>query len=313
MSDGAGRDPGTLMRQGREALAAAGVPSPEADARTLLRHAVSQETDRSLEILDEIPETAAETYRGLVARRATREPLQHILGHVSFRHVDLTVRPGVFIPRPETEIVAGVALDAALQVADPHGNGRGGRVPRVVDLCCGTGAIALSLAWETRGGAEVVAVDISEEAVRLATENLAAYLDGLAPHRVLHGDVTDPGLLADLRGTVDVVVSNPPYIPDGAVPRDPEVVAWDPARALYGGGDDGLTVPRGVVERAAELLRDGGVFVMEHGDVQGADMRELVRASGRFERTETGRDLTERDRYVRAVRRGRGGGGRLGE
>lgn len=301
----------TLISFGAQRLTEAGVPSPMHDARALLMHAIGiRPFDRPLELLDGVEPGAAEAYRELIARRARREPLQHIIGEVTFRTVDLRVRPGVFIPRPETEIVAGVALDAANAIALPEG-AMHGRVPIVVDLCCGTGAIACAMVEEVLGGPMIYAVDVSDEAVELATWNLQNVSDGEIQGRVLQGSVADPDLLSDLRGTVDVVVSNPPYIPAGAVPRDPEVTQWDPPAALYGGGPDGEDIPRAVAYRAADLLRDGGVFVMEHGDLQGESMRDLVSSTGAFEQIETGRDLTGRDRYVRAVRRVRAESGRL--
>lgn len=289
-------------------LAEAGVLSPEHDARALAAHALGLPR---LDVLigHELPGAFASHYAALVERRRAREPLQHILGRTGFRHVTLRVEPGVFVPRPETEVVAGVAIDAARAVAAAGGT------PLVVDLCCGAGGIAISVAVEVPG-ARVVAVDLSEQAVALTRANHAAAVSdalrsdaagsvtsGSAPMRIERGDVRDVRLLADLHGSVDVVVSNPPYIPPDAVPREPEARDHDPDLALYGGGLDGLEVPGHVVARAASLLRPGGVFVMEHAEVQDAAVRELVDASGAFEQIATGRDLTGRPRYVRAIRR----------
>ena len=235
----------------------------------------------------------ARRFEALVARREAREPLQHILGSSVFRYVTLQVRAGVFVPRPETEVVAQVAIDEAALIAST------GRHPLVVDLCCGTGAIAVSAATEVPT-AIVHAVDSSRDAVDLATINAdAAHAANVA---ISQGDVTEPGVLADLDGTVDVLVSNPPYIPSGAIPIDPEVRDYDPPSALFGGGEDGLDVPRAVVAAAARLLRPGGLLVMEHADVQGAQTRELALLSGAFESIETRADLTGRDRMLVARR-----------
>lgn len=276
--------PSQLRRQAAADLRAAGVPSPDTDALTLLRHVTSGVTDRPLEVLTALPDDVAAHYRDLVARRAAREPLQLIIGQVVFRHSTLTVAPGVFIPRPETELVAGAAI-AALHASDTR---------RAVDLCTGTGAIAAAVADEVPG-AEIVAVEMDPAAVVVAQENLTRR--GVS---VIAGDVRD----VELPGQWDVVVSNPPYIPPDAVPRDPEVLRWDPPMALYGGGTDGLDVPAAVVARAARLLRPGGTLVMEHADVQGAAVRALVQRSGAFVDVATGIDLTGRERWVRATARG---------
>jgi release factor glutamine methyltransferase len=196
----------------------------------------------------------------------------------------------VFVPRPETEVVAGAAIDAARSVT--------GRDPVVVDLCTGTGAIAASIADEVPT-AHVIAVDVDPAAVELARTNLADFGDRA---RVDRADITVPGLLAELAGSVDVLVSNPPYIPPDAVPIDTEVRAHDPQRALYGGGADGLDVPRDVVASAIRLLRTGGLLVMEHGDEQGPSVRAVVAGTGGFTEIGTRQDLTGRDRFVVARR-----------
>lgn len=284
---------GERVRDAARALAAAGVPSPEHDARELAAFVLGEPRYPVFEP-ESLPDGFAEGFDAVVARRVAREPLQHILGHTSFRHVTLTVDPAVFVPRPETEVVAGIAIDEAARLAGE------GVDPLVVDLCSGSGAIAASVDVEIPG-ARVVAMDASADAVRLTRANMVAA--GALEPRVEHGDVADPAILADLNGSVDVVVSNPPYIPPGAIPRDPEVRDYDPALALFGGGPDGLEVPRAVIAAAARLLRPGGLFVMEHADVQGAQVREVAEASGAFEQIETRQDLTGRDRMVVARRR----------
>lgn len=278
----------TLRRAVREAgqvLAAAGVPSPDHDARALAEHLLGA---TPLALAPEPDAAFHDAYAALVARRAARVPLQHLVGWAPFRYLRLTVRPGVFVPRPETESVAEVA------VAEVRGLDR---PSVVVDLCCGAGGIAIAVATET--GARVVAVDAAPAAVQLTAENARACG---ADVRVELGDVRDPGVLADLAGEVDVVVANPPYIPPGARPVDPEVRDHDPELALYGGGPDGLEIPRAVATAAARLLRDGGLLVMEHADVQGPAARAMVAGTGAFADVRTEQDLTGRDRMVVARR-----------
>ncbi|NYI42154.1 peptide chain release factor N(5)-glutamine methyltransferase [Demequina lutea] len=282
----------SLLADASQRLADAGVPSPDHDARELAAFALDVDRIPVGEV--EVGPDQARRFEALLARREAREPLQHILGSSVFRYVTLQVRAGVFVPRPETEVVAQVAIDEAEAMAAT------GRRPLVVDLCCGTGAIALSVATEVPT-AVVHAVDTSLDAVQLATINADA--SHAANVTVGHGDVTDPGVLAHLDGSVDVLVSNPPYIPAGAIPIDPEVRDYDPPSALFGGGEDGLDVPRAVVAAAVRLLRPGGLFVMEHADVQGAPTRELALRTGEFESIETRADLTGRDRMLVARRR----------
>ncbi len=288
---GAVPDARAHLRAVRTLLAEAGVPSPDADARALVAHALGLD---ALPVLLPDALTPEQVARLAVAvdRRASREPLQHIVGHVGFRYLTLEVRSGVFVPRPETETVAQVAVDEAAARA------AAGQRPLVVDLCCGAGGIALSVATEVPG-ARVVAVDLSPEAVALTAANASAA--GARDVRLEAADVRDP-LLPELAGRVDVVVSNPPYIPPDAVPVDPEVRDHDPDLALYGGGPDGLDVPRAVVDRAAALLAPGGLLVMEHAEVQARAVRDLVAATGAFTGVRTATDLTGRDRMVVARR-----------
>lgn len=274
-------------------LAAAGVPSPQVDALALAAHALGRD---SL-LLALAPPADADflaRFAALVERRRRREPLQHIVGWMAFRHLRLPAGPGAFVVRPETEVVAQAAIDEAAA------RGAQGNTPVVVDLCTGSGAIALAVATEVPA-ARVHAVDISAAAVaaaRRAAEGLGE--DLLRRVDIRQGDAAHA--FADLDGAVDVVVANPPYIPPDAVPVDPEVRDHDPVEALYGGGADGLDVPRAVVATAARLLRPGGLLVMEHADVQGAAVRALVSAGGAFDPPETATDLTGRDRMVTARR-----------
>ncbi|MGY5764904.1 peptide chain release factor N(5)-glutamine methyltransferase [Brachybacterium sp. DNPG3] len=276
-------------------LGAAGVPSPSVDARALIAEAAG--TDRPLVLLDELPEDFDARLAALVGRRASREPLQLILGRAPFRRLTLRVRPGVFIPRPETEL----AIDIALEEADALPTS-------VVDLCTGSGALAAA-ALDELPAARVLAVELDAAAAELARENTEAAGPGRG--RVLQADLLDADALDRIAaagaapGTVDLLLSNPPYVPPDAIPRDLEVREHDPERALYGGGADGMEVPRRVVEIAAHLLRPGGILVMEHADVQGAIARQAAHDIGGFTAVRTARDLTGRDRFL-VARRGTG-------
>ena len=282
-----GPDMRALVEGASSILADAGVPSPRHDATALAAHVLGQER-LELALAPPVPDGFAEQFAGLVERRRNREPLQHLVGSTGFRYLTLLVEPGVFVPRPETEVVAQVAIDEAARLTDPL----------VVDLCCGAGGIALSVATEVPG-ARVVAVDLSIEAVDLTRRNAVAVQ---ADVRVEHGDVADPMLLQELDGTVDVLVANPPYIPPDAEPVDPEVRDHDPDLALYGGGLDGLDVPRAVLRAAARLLVPGGLLVMEHAEVQDAAAREAAQSTGAFVDVESRPDLTGRPRMLVARR-----------
>ena len=277
------------VREATQELTAAGVGSPEHDAIALAAHALRVEASevRRLMILGgPVPST----YAGLVAERASRVPLQHLTGRAWFRGLELEVGPGVFVPRPETEVVAGWAIEATQSCV-----GAGVPNPVVVDLCTGSGAIALALKAEVPQ-AQVHAVEVSDLAVAWAQRNrerLGLDVD------IVHGDaVTAFEELVD----VDVVVSNPPYIPTTAEPLDPEVRDHDPHVALYGGSEDGLAIPRLVAARAAGLLRPGGVLVMEHADSQGESLPAALRATGSWSDLEDRVDLNGRPRATVAVR-----------
>ncbi|WP_169164816.1 peptide chain release factor N(5)-glutamine methyltransferase [Cellulomonas taurus] len=269
----------------------AGVGSPRHDALALAAHVLDLPRV-DLVLPPPVPEGFAAEYAAVVDRRRLREPLQHIVGSTVFRYLTMLVEPGVFVPRPETETVAQVAVDEAARLTVL------GQDPIVVDLCCGAGGIALSVATEVPGS-RVTAVDASPAAVDLTGRNAA--LAG-AELTVLTGDVRDPELLAELDHRVDVLVSNPPYIPPDAVPVDPEVRDHDPDLALYGGGADGLDVPRAVIAAAARLLVPGGLLVMEHAEVQDAQARAAAIECGGFEDVRTVADLTGRPRMLVARR-----------
>lgn len=301
------------LRAGERVLREAGVPSARADVELLAAHLL-RGTRSDVRTAAVLGRPAPEGLDDLVARRAKRVPLQHLTGRAPFRRIELEVGPGVFVPRPETEQVAEVAVAAARAAAvgrATSGQGTSERGPGhavVVDLCTGSGAIALAVADEVPQ-AQVHAVELDAEAHAWAARNVAASSARERVHLV-RGDARTA--LTDLDGLVDVVVSNPPYVPPDAVPVDPEVRDHDPAVALYGLGSDGLTVPRGVAVAAARLLRPGGLVVMEHAEVQAAAARALVLAvragdAPAFADVHTAQDLTGRDRMVVARRTPAGG------
>lgn len=273
-----------------ERLAAAGVVDPEVDAEWLVGHVL--EAGRGAVQTAAIIGTVLTTEHlaalaPLVERRERREPLQHITGLAAFRGLTLKVGPGVFVPRPETEGVAQFAIDALRAEASS--------APIGIDLGTGSGAIALAMATEVPH-ARVFAAEISRDALPWTRKN---FDDVAAPNATLvHADLAVA--FTELDGTVDVVISNPPYVPDAAIPRDPEVRGFDPALALYG-GPDGLDVVRVLSTTAQRLLRPGGVLIIEHGELQGRAIRDLLAADG-WRATATHPDLTMRDRATTALR-----------
>ncbi|MGY1722411.1 peptide chain release factor N(5)-glutamine methyltransferase [Blastococcus sp. SYSU DS0533] len=279
------------MRGAAARLAEAGVESPRVDAELLLAHVLGVPRTRLL-TLDDVDGAATARFEALVAQRADRVPLQHLTGRAPFRHLELLVGPGVFVPRPETEQLVSWALERLAGVAEPV----------VVDLGSGSGAIALSLAHE-HPGARVTAVERDPGAIGWTRHNAGARAEaGDTPVTVLDGDMTDPELLRELDGRVDLVVSNPPYVPDGArVPR--EVADHDPPLALWG-GPDGLDVVRGLLVTAARLLRPGGWIGIEHADQQGESLPAVVRSHGGFTDVDDHPDLAGRPRYTTARRAG---------
>jgi len=279
-----------IVMSATETLIAAGVASARVDAESLVAHVlgVSRGRVQALAMTGaKLAHSDAVEIGMLTSRRASREPLQHITGRAAFRRIELSVGPGVFVPRPETEGVAGLAIDALRADASPE--------PVAVDLGTGSGAIALSLAVEVPH-ARVFAVEKSPDAHAWAQRNLDELrLDNA---RIVLGDLADA--LPDLDGTVSVVVSNPPYIPTDAVPRDPEVRLFDPAAALYGGAD-GLDVVHAVSKTGLRLLHAGGTIVIEHGELQGETIRALLAEDG-WRATATHPDLTGRPRATTALR-----------
>jgi release factor glutamine methyltransferase len=267
-----------LLRVAERRLAEAGVASPRRDAEALLDHLLGNPNARYL--TPSLGPAAMEDYLRRVERRAAREPLQHILGSAPFRRLDLLVGPGVFVPRPETELLVEWGLDVLA----------GQPAPAVVDLCAGSGAIGLAVAAEHHG-ATVHAVESAPAALEWLRRNAAAY----PAVTVVAGDATDPATLADLDGTVDLVLTNPPYVPAGT-PVPPEVERWDPPEALWG-GPDGLTVLRGVVARALALLRPGRWLGAEHDESHAPAVARLFAREG-FHQVGTRPDLAGRPRFT---------------
>ncbi len=268
-----------LLRAAEQRLADAGVASPAYDAGELLAHAVGISRG-SLSLVRDVTDEQLACFEELVARRVAREPLQHLTGSTGFRYVDLAVGPGVFVPRPETEMVAGWAVERAQETEDPV----------VVDLCTGSGAIAASLAFEVPA-ARVHAVELDPAAFEWAERNLA---DTGVDLRL--GDMADA--FPELDGTVDVVVCNPPYIPLEAFESvAPEARDHDPSLALWS-GEDGLDAMRVLEATAARLLRPGGWVGAEHADVQGESATRVFLDAGRWTDVRDHEDLAGRARYV---------------
>jgi release factor glutamine methyltransferase len=272
-------------------LAAAGVESPRTDAELI---AASLHEVRRSE-LHLVPDTRFDPrFWDDVARREAREPLQHITGRTYFRYLELAVGPGVFVPRQETEVMTGWAIEqlAAMDVAEPL----------VADLGTGSGAIGLAIAQEVPRG-RVHAVEADPLARQWAERNVAS-VAAASPHTsgrvTLHaGDFGSPSMLAELDGQVDLVISNPPYIPSGSwVP--PEVGEYDPATALWGGGTDGLDAMRVVEATARRLLRPGGLVAVEHGAPQGSAVYWIFTEERGWRDTRNHMDLAGRDRFVTA-------------
>ena len=303
------------MRDITNRLAGAGVPSPRADAELLAAHALRidrNELARRIALGFTFDDAGAPGFsRGensgkgddgddgvyaclqqLAAQRANRVPLQHLTGRAPFRQLELMVGPGVFIPRPETELVAGAAIEYLRA-----NSSRAGQPLIAVDLCAGSAAIAIAIASECPG-VNVHAVELDPAAARWAWRNIRE----LAPQvNLTEGDAANA--LPELDGQVDVVASNPPYIPAGATPQQPEAARHDPPLALYGPEPDGLGTVRAVVVAATRLLKPAGLLVLEHGEPQAAAIAQMLAETERFTNIESHRDLAGRPRFVTAVRR----------
>lgn len=273
-----------------ERLARVGIDSPDVDTELLIGHALglSRGEVQSKAVTGAVvSEADAARIRELVSRREAREPLQHITGRAPFRNLELAVGPGVFVPRPETEQVVQIAIDALWAIPSEH--------PVAVDLGSGSGAIALAMATEVPHSI-VYAAENSPEAFRWTSRNFEE--SGVTNAQLVFADLADA--FDELNGEVDVVISNPPYIPKDAIPRDPEVRMFDPEHALYSGAD-GLDAMRQVSQSGLRLLHPGGTLVIEHGELQAAEVAALLRGDG-WIAVFSHRDLLGRDRATTALR-----------
>jgi release factor glutamine methyltransferase len=265
-------------------LAEAGVRSPRGDAEELAAHAAGTSRWR-LSLFDTLDDEFFGRYADLVAARARRIPLQHIIGTAAFGPVNVHVGPGVFVPRPETESMLEWATKLTLAES-----------PLIVDVCTGSGALAVVLArhWPS---ARVIGIDNSVGALDYALRNAAG-----TQVELRHGDVADPELLPELIGQVDLIVANPPYLPEGAQ-LEPEVAEHDPRQALFG-GPDGMAVIAPIVGLAARWLRTDGMVAVEHDDTTARATMELFDAAAVFDEITPHSDLAGRPRFVTARRRG---------
>ncbi|MGB7871984.1 MAG: peptide chain release factor N(5)-glutamine methyltransferase [Mycobacterium sp.] len=263
-------------------LADAGIDSARYEAEELAAHLTGTERGR-LPLIDSPDDIFFDRYHAAIAARSRRVPLQHITGTAAFGPLRLLVGPGVFIPRPETEAILEWATAQRLPEA-----------PVIVDLCTGSGALAIALAqhWPE---ARLLGIDDSDAALEYARKNSAG-----TKVELLHADVTKPGLLTDLDGQVDLVVANPPYVPDGA-PVEPEVSHYDPSHAVFG-GTDGMTVINAIVRLAGRWLRPGGFFAVEHDDTTSSLTCELISGTELFDDVVARTDLIGRPRFVTARR-----------
>jgi release factor glutamine methyltransferase len=266
-------------------LAEAGIDSARHDAEQLAAHLAGTERGR-LSLVESLDEDFFTRYQDVVAARSRRVPLQHLVGTEAFGPVVLHVGPGVFIPRPETEAMLAWAIAQRLPIR-----------PVIVDVCTGSGALALALARHLPD-ARVIGIDDSDAALNYARRNAEG-----SSVELVRADAAAAGLLAELDGRVDLIVSNPPYVPDDAV-VEPEVAQYDPPHAVFG-GPDGMTVIAAVVRQAGRWLRPGGLFAVEHDDTTSTNTVELVESTGLFEDIQARQDLAGRPRFVTA-RRGSG-------
>jgi len=270
-------------------LAKAGVDSARVDAELLAAHVLGVERGR-LPMVPLVDPPVIEALRQLVQRRAQRVPLQHLTGTAAMGGITVEVGAGVFVPRPETELLLERSLGGTAGVPGPL----------VVDLCTGSGVLALAFA-HARPDATVYAADVDPVALSWARRNADLRREaGDTPIRLYSGDVADPALFADLDGTVDLVLCNPPYVPLGSA-LSPEVRRHDPARAVFA-GNDGLDVLRHVVNCAARLLRPGGLVVVEHDDTHAESVPALLRTRRVLTEVVDHTDLAGRPRYATARR-----------
>lgn len=285
-----------LLQQAASQLREVGVSSADQEARQLLAHAAGVELDR-LPLLDDVEDAHAAYFQTLINKRVRRVPLQHLTGRAHFRYLELEVGPGVFVPRPETEVMTGWAIEQLRPMVYAVARGESRHLPVVVELGTGSGAVAKSIAVELTG-TRVHAVEISEEAAAYAAHNLADTTVELYVQDMV-------GALPELNDSVDLVIANPPYIPlDAFESVVPEARDHDPPLALFS-GDDGLDAIKIVAAEAARLLRPAGLLCIEHADVQGESAQRVLVQHGAFAGVRDHLDLAGRPRFVTAVRRSR--------
>jgi release factor glutamine methyltransferase len=268
-------------------LADAGINSARFDAEELAAHLTGTERGR-LPLIDSPDDAFFDRYHAAIVSRSHRVPLQHITGTAAFGPLTLFVGPGVFIPRPETEAM----LEWATVQCLPGTSAR----PVIVDVCTGSGALALALAQQWPA-ARVLGIDDSDAALDYARKNSAG-----TTIELVRADATEPGLLTELDGQVDLVVANPPYVPE-AIELEPEVSQYDPPHAVFA-GPDGMTVIAAIIRLAGRWLRRGGFFAVEHDDTTSVRTSELVGSTGLFDDVVARTDLTGRPRFVTARRNG---------
>jgi release factor glutamine methyltransferase len=279
------------LRAAAQRLSAAGNASPRVDAELLLAEASGVDRGK-LVLLEDISDSVERRFSDLVLARAAGTPLQHLTGSAPFRHLELAVGPGVFIPRPETELMLDLAAERLAEAE------------LVLDLCAGSGAIALAVANEYPQ-ARVLAVERSAAAARWLRANAESRAQaGDRPIGIETVDVVDiasGGCLAELGGTVDVVLANPPYVPERDRGSLPPEIAADPAEAVFAGAD-GLALMPALATAAARLLRGGGLLVIEHDESQGQRLPELLEVTGAWTAVRDHPDLAGRSRFVTATR-----------
>lgn len=287
-----------ILRASAEKLEDAGVESAEYDARLLLAHACGvslADLNKALILGDfkNFSHDYASKYSDFISRRASREPLQHIIGCATFRYIDLIVGKGVFVPRPETEVVVQDGIDWI--------RANNLKNPIVLDLCAGSGAIGLSVASEV-ADSQVWAVEKSPEAFEYLQKNynkIAEKYDILNRYHAILGDATNVNLpeTAAIKEKVDVVITNPPYVPESKPLEQIEARDYDPKIALYGGSQDGLLIPQKIVKASFAYLRRGGIMIMEHYITQGEALADYAKNVG-FSSAKVKNDLTNRARFV---------------
>ena len=280
----------------------ANVSSPRFDAESLVAFVLNTSRNR-VGLISEISDEQYRDIEKLVEKRVRRIPLQHLTGEQGFRHLVLSVGPGVFIPRPETEIL----VESVIRYIKDRNQDK----IIVVDFCSGSGAIALSIAKEC-SNVEVFAIEKSTEAFKYLEINYQKYKEEITSHNcivhLIHADInSEIEVLNNLIGQIDVVVSNPPYIPEKMVPKEIEVKDHDPSIALYG-GKDGLEIVRVVVQKANKLLKKGGLLAIEHSDLQGNPDNEfsvpyILKETDSFEKIEDRKDLNALPRYCVGIKK----------